>query len=341
MVERERGVGIIGAGAFGAEHARALAEVSGLRLVAASARTPSRLGRFVAEHGGRGYPDYRDLLADPAVDVVCIALPHNDHVTATVAALQAGKAVMLEKPMAPTREDCDVIVRAVAETGQPLMVAHPYRFMSAYCEARRLIDEGAIGRPVVGSTAMVKDWTYEQREPWHLANGGGMWLTNGCHLVDRLCYLLGGLPRDVRAMVGTYFHPQEADDVGVGLLSFDNGAIGTIRAIGYRVGADDHATEIQGDAGALRVSHRDGVFLGKRGVWEPVFAGPSPLRSALQGEWEALLAHVRGEGPSPVTAEYGRAIVTAVLAGVESSATGQVVSVNTSSPVATAGVNAG
>jgi len=325
------GVGIVGAGFFGGEHARALGRVPGVLLVAASARRRERLDRFVAEHGGRAYARYVDLLADPAVDVVCIALPHTLHAEATIAAVRAGKAVMLEKPMAPTLADCDAIVRVIAETGVPFMVAHPYRFMATYQEAQRLILDGAIGRPVVGMAAMVKDWTFDRREPWHLAPGGGMWLTNGCHLVDRLCLLLDDRPKDVRAMVGARFHPQRVDDVGVGLIGFEGGAIGIARAIGYRAGADDHWTEIQGTEGALRVSHNEGVWLGRRGAWEPVppesDSGSSPLLDGLRVEWEAFLAHVRGEAPSPVPAEYGRLLVATILAGVASSERGQVIPV--------------
>src|SRR5207249_596915 len=160
VLNGDLGVGIIGAGFFGGEHARAIADLPGVRLVAASARTPERLGRFTAEYGGRGYASYLDLLADPAVDAVCLALPHNLHAEATVAAARAGKAIMLEKPMAATPADCDAIVRIVAENGVPFMVAHPYRFMTGYQEAIRLVKAGAIGWPVVATAAMVKDWTF-------------------------------------------------------------------------------------------------------------------------------------------------------------------------------------
>lgn len=321
------GIGIIGAGAFAAQHARAIAELPGVRLAAASARTPERLDRFVAEHGGTGYRDYRDLIADPAVDIICNVLPHNLHAEATILALRAGKAVLLEKPMAPTLAGCDAIVAAVRETGMPFMVAHPYRYMRGYQEALRLVREGAIGRPVLATAAMVKDWGFGQREAWHLAPGGGMWLTNGCHLVDRLCLLLDARPLDVRAIVGARFHPQDVDDVGIGLIAFEGGAVGLARAVGYRAGAEDHWTEVQGTEGALRVNHREGVFLGRGDAWELASPEPSPLLATLCAQWAAFLGHVRGEGPSPIPAEYGRLVVATILAGAESGATGEVVPV--------------
>jgi predicted dehydrogenase len=323
-VGSELGVGIIGAGFFGGEHAKALAAVSGARLVAASARRPERLAAFTSQFGGTGYADYRDLLADPAVDAVCIALPHNLHAEATVAAARVGKAILLEKPMAPTLADCDAILGAVQETGVPCMVAHPYRFIRAYQEAIRLIQAGEIGRPVAATAAMVKDWTFSRREPWHLEPGGGMWVTNGCHLVDRLCLLLDDRPTDVRAVVGPRFHPQEVDDMGIGLIGFAGGAVGVARAIGYRTGARDDWSEVQGTEGALRVNHTDGLFIGRNDRWEPVLPEPSPLLDALVAEWEAFLPHARRETPSPVPAEYGRLVVATVLAGLASSASSQV-----------------
>lgn len=329
MAEKMLGVGIVGAGMFGAQHARAVAELPGVRVAAASARTPARLDAFVREHGGTPYPDYRDLLRDPAVDLVCIVLPNHLHAEVTVAAAELGKPVLVEKPMASTVAECDAMVRVVRQTGVPLMVAHPYRYMAPYREAKRLIDAGEIGRPVFGTAAMVKDWTFDQREAWHLAPGGGMWLTNACHLVDRLSWLLGAVPTDIRASVGAHFHPQEADDAGVGLIGFDSGATGIVRAIGYRVGAVDNDTEIQGTDGALRVSHTDGVFLGRNDRWERV-AGSDPggQLAAVRGEWEDFLRYVREGGPSPVSVEYGRHVVATVAAGLESSETGQVVAVD-------------
>ena len=115
MADASLGVGIIGAGAFGRQHAEAIARLSDARLVAVSVRTRARLDAFTREHGGAGYSNYHELLRDPAVDVVCIALPHNDHAEAAIAAAEAGKAILLEKPMAPTVADCDAIIRLLTD----------------------------------------------------------------------------------------------------------------------------------------------------------------------------------------------------------------------------------
>jgi predicted dehydrogenase len=331
MSQSPLGVGIVGAGAFGQEHARAIADIPDVRLIAASARTPERLAAFTAEFGGVGYADYRELIADPAVDLICIALPHNLHREAAVAAAEAGKPILLEKPMAPTLADCDAIVEIVAQTGVPFMVAHPYRYMSTYQLAKRILEGGEIGEPVICTATMAKDWTFEQRMPWHLEEGGGMWLTNGVHLVDRLSWLIGSLPRDIRASVGTRFHPQQADDVGMGLITFENSVVGVVRAVGYRAGSNDQWTEIQATRGALRAAHTQGVWIARDDSWQQVAPPDQDLPlSCLRPQWRAFLNYVREGGPSPISAEYGRSIVATMVAGRRSSETGQVVSVSCS-----------
>jgi predicted dehydrogenase len=321
------GVGIIGAGMFGSQHARAVGRVSDLALVAASARTPERLTRFTEQFGGTGYRDYRDLIGDPAVDAVCIALPNNDHAVATILALEAGKAVLLEKPMASTVADCDAIIDAVRRTGSPFMVAHPYRYFQSYRHARAMIDAGEIGDPVLLTATMAKGWGFAQRERWHISDGGGMWITNGVHLIDRICWLADSLPASVAGDVGTRFHDQESEDFGVALLKLRSGAVGIARAVGYLDGARDDWTEVQGTRRSLRVSHVDGVDIGQGDRWERVFTPTDNAGDMLVAEWQAFLEHVRG-GPSPVTGEYGRAMVAAASAASQSSGVRSTVAVD-------------
>src|ERR1700719_3604161 len=96
------GIAILGAGSAGASHAAAIAQQAGLELVAAARTSADQLERFITEFGGEGYTDYRRILDRPDVDCVCIALPHHLHAEAVSLAAQAGKHIMLEKPMATT-----------------------------------------------------------------------------------------------------------------------------------------------------------------------------------------------------------------------------------------------
>jgi hypothetical protein len=104
------GVGIAGAGYFGAVHARAIAAVQELRIVAVSASSEASSATFAAEHGGRACVDWRGLLDDKEVDVILNAMPHHLHAEVTIAAAQAGKHVLVDKPMAPTLAKCCTMI---------------------------------------------------------------------------------------------------------------------------------------------------------------------------------------------------------------------------------------
>ena len=174
-------------------HAQALAALDDVRLVAATRTNPVALAEFTARYGGRGYTDLNAVLADPAVDAVVIATPHHLHTVAVEAAAQAGKHILLEKPMAPTLAECDRILAAADQAGVTLMLGHTSQFAPAYQLAKQMLDGGELGEIVLGVSTMSKFWFEPNRRDWHLdrQTGGGMWLTAGIHCLDRLTWLVG------------------------------------------------------------------------------------------------------------------------------------------------------
>jgi UDP-N-acetylglucosamine 3-dehydrogenase len=141
--------GIIGLGRFGQIHARALRAMEGIDLLAASARNPQRLAAACGDLGiPRAYADYRQLLADPNVDAVSITTHWQEHVEVALAALAAGKHVLLEKPMAPTVAECRQLLRAAAASPGLFSVGHVCRFDPRISLARQAVVEGRIGRVV-------------------------------------------------------------------------------------------------------------------------------------------------------------------------------------------------
>lgn len=161
-------IGIIGAGDFGAQHAQAIAELDDLTVVAASRTNAAKLSEFTARFGGTSYTDFHDLLADPAVDAVVIATPHHLHTPVVEAAAAAGKAILLEKPMAPTLGECDLILAAVERAGVPLFVGHTNQFAPTYRQAKAMLDAGEVGDIVLGISTMSKYWFEPNRRDWHL-----------------------------------------------------------------------------------------------------------------------------------------------------------------------------
>jgi phthalate 4,5-cis-dihydrodiol dehydrogenase len=132
------GIGILGAGHFGAAHSRAIAATPGARLAAVCAESTELAESFAAKHGGRPYGDWQLLLDDPSVDAVVIATPHHLHSEMAVAAAGAGKHILLEKPMTQTASECSAIVAnhefyvmafRSLDAGGPPVARRPYRSM--------------------------------------------------------------------------------------------------------------------------------------------------------------------------------------------------------------------
>src|SRR5947209_9097282 len=133
---RAVGYGVIGLGFFGEKHAEVVASLPQAELRAVCTRSEERLKEIQRRLGvPRAYRDYHELLADPGVEAVSVVTHVDDHVAPALAALRAGKHVLLEKPMARTAAECDRILRAAEKAGTTLMVGHICRFNPRYAIA--------------------------------------------------------------------------------------------------------------------------------------------------------------------------------------------------------------
>ncbi len=234
--DRKVRFGIIGCGAIGPTHAAALAALPDVELVAVADPLPERAGDLAERFNVPGvYADAAELLADAAVDVVCLCTPSGAHADGTVAALEAGKHVVVEKPMDVTVEACDRVLAAQQRTGRLVSVISQHRFDPATERVKGLVDAGTLGRLVL-VTADVK-WFRTQayydagrwRGTWAL-DGGGAVMNQGIHTVDLLLHLAGPV-RTVYAQTRTAAHDRiEVEDVAAATLTFANGAIGTLVA---------------------------------------------------------------------------------------------------------------
>lgn len=140
--------GLIGYGLWGRHHARAIAQAPGAALAAIACRTPDTAA--AARRDFPGVPvhlDHRELLARPDVDVVDVVVPNDLHAAIGVAALEHGKDVLLEKPLAPTLAECDLLMAAARRTGRVLSVGHELRLSSQWGGLKTLIDAGDLGDP--------------------------------------------------------------------------------------------------------------------------------------------------------------------------------------------------
>lgn len=314
------GVGILGAGFFGAFHARAIAEIPDISVVAACAEELALAEAFAAEHGGKPYGDWRAMLDDKSVDAVAITAPHHLHCELAVAALAAGKHVLLEKPMALSVTECSRIIAAAEGSRRKLMVAQIMHFVWPCLVAREILDRGELGRPVTGSSSLQKIWMEQNRRGWHLdpLTGGGMLMTAGIHALDQLVWLMNGRVGSVSAAVSTSFHDQKADDSAMMLLRFADGRFAQVASIGFRDGGGTFDIDLVCERGTLRIDVDRGVSIGQGGTWTdvPNSHDPAWMPNAVVREWQAMAAAIRDDGDVPVTGEYGRHIIACIEAAM-------------------------
>jgi predicted dehydrogenase len=214
--------GVIGPGRIAENVVRDFAVVPNARAVAVASRSPERADGFARRHGlERGYGSYAEILADPDVDVLYVATPHPQHHPIALAALRAGKALLVEKAFTATTAGAAEVIQAARETGVFVMEAMWTRFQPAVVAVRELIAAGAIGevRSVQADLGVAREYDPVDRL-FAMELGGGALLDLGVYVVSFAQMLLGTPERVVAA--GSRF-PSGADADAALLLDFGDG----------------------------------------------------------------------------------------------------------------------
>jgi predicted dehydrogenase len=207
-------------------HARGVLEHPRGELVAAANWRPESLAALAERHGiPRTSEDWRELAGDPSIDAVVIGTPNSLHAPQAIACLEAGKHVLVEKPMARTLAEAESMNVAAAASGASLMVAHCWRFHPDVQALRGRIERGELGRVVKTRGYGVHagwgpDGWFTDRE---LAGGGSL-VDMGVHAIDTARYLLGDpAPERVCAVLGTRYRELAVDDDGILLITWTDG----------------------------------------------------------------------------------------------------------------------
>ncbi len=225
--------GIIGCGTIAHFHAKAIAAVDGAALWGVADTNPESAERFADTYGVRAYETVEEMLADGAIDAICICTPSGFHADGAIKAINAGKHVMIEKPLAVTNEDCDRIICAAKEKGVTAGVITQYRFSPAIQRLKELVDGGKLGKIISAELIMKYHRTQEYydssawRGTWQL--DGGSLMNQGIHGVDALLYVMGAA-ESVCGYAGTLAHSMEAEDTACAAIAFQNGAFGSVHS---------------------------------------------------------------------------------------------------------------
>jgi phthalate 4,5-cis-dihydrodiol dehydrogenase len=227
-------LGVAGLGRAFSLMAPTLAADSRVRLVAAADPRAEARRQFEADFGGRGYATVEELCADPGVQAVYVATPHQFHAQHATLAAAAGKHVLVEKPMALTLGECRAMTAAARKHGVHLVVGHSHSFDAPIALTRKLIRDGAYGRLRMISAMMFTDFLYRPRRPEELdtAKGGGAVYNQAAHHVD-IIRLLGGGVKSVRAGTGAWDAARPTEGAYSAFLALEGGAFATITYSGY------------------------------------------------------------------------------------------------------------
>ena len=230
---RKLNFGIVGCGAIADFHAKAIACSRGGALYGVTDSRAESAGRFAENYCAKRFESLDEMLADPAVDAVCVCTPSGSHAAVAIAALDAGKHVLIEKPLAITDNDCAAVIAAAKRSGKRAGVISQLRFAPDVITVKRLIDEGRLGTPVTAVLNMKYHRTQEYydasdwRGKW--ATDGGSLMNQGIHGVDLMLYLMGGAKR-VCGYAKTLAHDMEAEDTAVAAVEFESGALGIVES---------------------------------------------------------------------------------------------------------------
>lgn len=263
-----KGVGIIGCGKIAqVRHIPEYASNPNARIVGFFDMNHERAAALAKQYNAKSYDTLEDLLADKDIEAVSVCVANHAHAAVSIQCLRAGKDVLCEKPMATTIEDCEEMVRVADECGKKLMIGQNQRLAKAHVVARRLLEQGWIGKVITFRTC----FGHSGPETWSVDPGKGSWFFRkdlaamgvmadlGVHKTDLIQHILGSNVKSVTAKIATLDktdmngNPISVDDNAFCIYTMENGVVGTMTASWTYYGQEDNSTVLYGTKGNMRI----------------------------------------------------------------------------------------
>lgn len=301
---------LVGCGRIGIRHAKILASLPDVEVVAMVDVDRSRAERFAQEHGGRSYTNLGEAVASESPDLVDLCTPSGSHagLATEVAAAGVGNLVV-EKPMALRLADADTMIRACDEAGTRLFVVKQNRYNLPITKLREAVDEGRFGKLVLGAIRVrwCRRQEYYDQDAWRgtWAQDGGVFSNQASHHVDMLSYMMGPV-LSLSAMTTTRLVDVEVEDTGVCILKFCSGALGVVEATTAARPVDlEGSISILGEHGTVEVG---GFAMNEIKVWR--FDEPRPEDADVIERYKTNPPDVYGFGHH----EYLKDVIEAIKA---------------------------
>lgn len=329
----------MGLGAIGPTHVDCIRAARGARLVAVCDRVEEKALRYANENGCRAYTDYEQLLKDDEVDLVHICVPSGDHANLGVLAAQAGKHVLVEKPIDVTLEAADRLIEACDRAGVVLSCISQHRFADDMIALKAAMDAGELGKLTFGGsyTKWYRTQEYYDSGDWRgtwALDGGGALMNQSVHYVDMMQWVCGEV-EEVTAYCGTLAHERiEVEDVAAAIVKFKNGGLGMLEGNTTAYPGYSQRLDVYGTQGSVIIENdviQHWHIMGQpdrqpasRAQEGSTGAGSSAIASSCHGRQIQNVIDAIREGRAPaITGRDARHPLAIILAVYESARTGR------------------
>ena len=338
------GVGLVGSQFISTIHAEAFKWVQEAKIVAAMSPNEEHVSKFCKTHHIPTYfTKLEDLLAHPEVEMIVIGAPNYLHCEITEKAAKAGKHIVVEKPFCMNLAEADRMIAACKAAKVKLMYAEELCFTPKYVRLKSLLDEGALGKPVMFKQSEKHDGPHADHF-WDVErSGGGVTMDMGCHAIEFFRWLNGKNPiKTVYAQMNTSVHgaKTKGDDNAIIILEFENGVVAIAEESWTKLGGMDDRAEIHGSEGVAYADVLQGNSIqtySSKGVGYAVEKAGNTVgwsytmyeeiwNYGFPQEFAHFVDCVKNDKQPLVTGEDGKAVLEVIYAAYESAGTGRKVS---------------
>ncbi|MEK4076693.1 Gfo/Idh/MocA family oxidoreductase [Paenibacillus sp. SZ31] len=332
-------VAVFGCGAIAERrHIPEYAANENVELVAFADPIVERAEKMAETYGGKAYSSYEELLANETVDAVSVCTPNYLHAPMAIAAANAGKHVLVEKPMAVSTEEGEQMIEAAKKNGVYLMVGHNQRLMPPHVKAKEILDSGRLGKVLNFRTSFghpgPEAWSVDGAESWFFRKEEaimGAMGDLGVHKSDFIRYLLDDEVSEVAGFIST-LHKEgtKVDDNATCLLRMKSGAIGTLVASWTQYRAGDNSTVLWCENGVMKIGTVEGdevIVELTNGTVETYKVGAMATneKQVPSGVIDAFVESIVTQTPPAISGEEGLRSLQVILAAFESEKTGQII----------------
>ena len=269
-MSRRLKMAIIGCGKVAHLHAKAINEIDECVLVAVQSRNPQRAKDFASKYEVKAYEQVAEMIRAEKIDAVIICTPHPEHKQPAIAAMEAGAHALVEKPLAISLDDCDLMIKTASQHKKVLGVISQRRFLQSAIRIKKAIDDGKIGVPALATVLMLgwRNEAYYNSDSWRGAwdtEGGGVLVNQAPHQLDLLQWFMNDEMEELYGVCKNINHPYiEVEDTAVAIVKFKKGGIANILVsnsqrpgIYARVhihGSNGSSVGVQTDGGAMFIA---------------------------------------------------------------------------------------